>query len=654
MKSRVKNKKIYPVIAFMLILSMMLGACGGANTVSDNNVSDNSVSGDRVSADEIAPVAVSVDTVIDNTITMTTGAQTEADTFESTLYDNYYLYQDLSGPSLPTGMAGEVISGYSRDILFANGTPVMLLESTADVSGYIHDDNVQTALGNDLSADNTGYGAIAVWQDGSLTRYVYLSNMAEVYGGSYRETVLADVDIAIFSTEGSKSSPNISYVFGGGMYGDVVGDVSISVNDALPMYLYGGGYNGSIYGNINVSYTGNSWSSEIVGGGLARPFNSDVKAIVYGDIELSVDTHDSSVENIICGGGFAESTSLYASCSDVFGSTRVSVSGQNVYELVGGGISYCSDEGLYASSNVLGDTYVYMTNGKLQYNSKSGVVNSGVLVTGGLTYGGIAIVEGSATADLKGVTFDRGALGVVPGGICNAVSMNAVADVRGGTVVYRDKANKEYRIAYEPDEYLAWDKLEADDTVSDNDVADEDEGFEIDYGYDDVFNPDFIMSQFFSIARLDLILDMTEFGIEPGVNDLDLKKYAGLASSVKYTTEGVVEAQYLLFICFNPDEAVYELCLYDVEADSFTYIDEPDFTNVLFECINIVGVENLFVNKYFALAHGGQFDDSLEKMIKAGLYACYEEKEINDNNKNVNMHINYPMPAMSLIWADEF
>ena len=94
MKSRFKNKKIYPVIAFMLILSMMLGACGGANTVSDNNVSDNSVSGDGVSADEIAPVAVSVDTVIDNTITMTTGAQTEADNFESTLYDNYYLYQD--------------------------------------------------------------------------------------------------------------------------------------------------------------------------------------------------------------------------------------------------------------------------------------------------------------------------------------------------------------------------------------------------------------------------------------------------------------------------------------------------------------------------------------------------------------------------------
>ena len=637
----------------MLIVSMILGGCGKAGSVSDNNISGNSVSDETASADEIAPVAVSVDTVIDNTITMSTAAQTEVDNFESTLYDNYYTYQDFQEASLPTGMAGEVISGYSRDILFANGTPVMLLESTADVSGYIHDDNVQTALGNDLSADNTGYGAIAVWQDGSLTRYVYLSNMAEVYGGSYRETILADVDIAILSSGETKSSPNISFVFGGGMYGDVIGDVSISVNDALPMYLYGGGYNGSIYGDVNVAYTGNSWSSEIVGGGLARPFNSDVKALVYGDINLTVDTHDSSVENIICGGGFAESTSLYAACSDVFGSTSVSVNSQNVYELVGGGISYCSDTGLYASSNVLGDTYVYMSNAKLPYNSKSGIVNSGVLVAGGLTYGGIAIVEGSATADLKGVSFDRGSLGIVPGGICNAVSLNAVADVRGGTYVYKDKAAKDYRIVYEPDEIFSWDELETDESVSDNDTKDDD-ALEMIYDYDNVFEPDFIMSQFFSIARLDLILDAAEYGIEPGVSDIDIKKYAGLASSVKYGTTDDEGAQFLLFICFRPDVAEYGLCLYDVNEDSFTYIEEPDFTNILFECINVVGVENHFVNNYFALAHGGQFDDSLEKMIKAGLYACYEEKEINDNNKNVNMHINYPMPAMSLIWADEF
>ena len=164
----------------MLIVSMILGGCGKAGTVSDNNISGNSVSEGEVSADEIAPVAVSVDTVIDNTMTMSTAAQTEVDNFESTLYDNYYTYQDFQEASLPTGMAGEVISGYSRDILFANGTPITLLESTADVSGYIHDNNVQTALENDLSDDNTGYGAIAVWQDGSLTRYVYLSNMAEV------------------------------------------------------------------------------------------------------------------------------------------------------------------------------------------------------------------------------------------------------------------------------------------------------------------------------------------------------------------------------------------------------------------------------------------------------------------------------------------
>ena len=45
------------------------------------------------------------------------------------------------------------------------------------------------------------------------------------------------------------------------------------------------------------------------------------------------------------------------------------------------------------------------------------------------------------------------------------------------------------------------------------------------YDYDNVFEPDFIMSQFFSIARLDLILDAAEYGIEPGVSDIDIKKY---------------------------------------------------------------------------------------------------------------------------------
>ena len=64
--------------------------------------------------------------------------------------------------------------------------------------------------------------------------------------------------------------------------------------------------------------------------------------------------------------------------------------------------------------------------------------------------------------------------------------------------------------------------------------------------------------------------------------------------------------------------------------------------------------EHHFVNNYFALAHGGQFAASIEKMVKDGLYACYEEPVINEENKSVNMHINYPMPAMALVWADEF
>ena len=117
-------KKFRLLTVFILMMSVILNGCSRGNiSASDNSISDNaSLSADSVSDDVPLPVTVSGDVVIEASQALTTAAQTEEDTLEELIYDNFYAYEDFSSASLPTGMPGEVITGYERDIFFANGT----------------------------------------------------------------------------------------------------------------------------------------------------------------------------------------------------------------------------------------------------------------------------------------------------------------------------------------------------------------------------------------------------------------------------------------------------------------------------------------------------------------------------------------------------
>lgn len=329
------------------------------------------------------------------------------DDFLDTLSSNYSLINGMNESSLPTGMSVEVASGVNKDVLFANGTPINILSTKADVDGMVWDTVVQYALGNNLDSDNKGYGAIVTWQEGSKTKYVYVSNMVEIYGGSYKSDLHSNVYITIDGENYRNAYPNISFLYGGCLEGDLVGNVDISVNQGRPMFLIGGGHNGSVFGNVSICYDKNSWSMDIIGGGYADAIQKDSLALCYGDISIVMSTAESSSDsNCLIGGGLAFTYDDYTAVADVLGNVNISIEGQSFKEVTGGGVAIrTNDTAAMPICNVFGDSSIDINNCR--------IIKDGLLCESGMAKDGLAMVFGQCQITDTRLVIDRKAQGRV-------------------------------------------------------------------------------------------------------------------------------------------------------------------------------------------------------------------------------------------------
>ena len=296
----------------------------------------------------------------------------------------------------PTGTRLPIIEQESvtRDCFFANGTQIFIESPKADVTGWIHDTEVQEGLGNGFSpSKKPGQGAVISWMDDADIRYVYVSNNSKVFGGSLNADVEADVEIDVRGTDARKDFPNVSFLFGGGYGGNVIGDVTITLEASQMMYVYGGGYNGSVTGDVLIQSTGDNWSLDMVGGGLASSKTGDAVADVGGNVTL-----------------YAE--------------------GRNVYQVCGGGEAYRTNENCgYPTANVGGSVSVELVESRVRYYAEGRTTLLGGVFAGGLGYYGTANVAGSVMAVVTDTIFDENAIGVVLGGM--AEGEGAVANVGG-------------------------------------------------------------------------------------------------------------------------------------------------------------------------------------------------------------------------------
>ena len=206
----------------------------------------------------------------------------------------------------PAGTVLPIVESDSvtRECFFANGTPITIWEPKADTAGWVHDEEVQKGLQNGFSPNKKpGTGSVISWEENGETRYVYASGNSKVFGGSLDADVTADVSITVRGTDVRKAFPNISFLFGGGYGGDVIGNVSITLEESQMMYVYGGGYNGSITGDVLIQSTGNNWSLDMVGGGLASSKTADAVADVGGSVTLNLKGMTISYTDTLVGGG---------------------------------------------------------------------------------------------------------------------------------------------------------------------------------------------------------------------------------------------------------------------------------------------------------------------------------------------------------------
>ena len=124
----------------------------------------------------------------------------------------------VPGAGRPAGAVLPILANkkQTRECFFANGTPITIQEPTAETEGWVHDEEIQKALGNKLSPKKKPKtGSLISWQEGGETRYVYVSGNSKVFGGSLNASVQADVEITVKGTDASKSFPNVSFLFGG-------------------------------------------------------------------------------------------------------------------------------------------------------------------------------------------------------------------------------------------------------------------------------------------------------------------------------------------------------------------------------------------------------------------------------------------------------
>ena len=333
----------------------------------------------------------------------------------------------------PTGTVLPIVEDDSvtRECFFANGTPITIQEPKADTAGWVHDAEVQEGLRNGLSPQKKpGTGSVISWQDGEETRYVYVTGNSKVFGGSLNADVEADVEITVRGTDVRKAFPNVSFLFGGGYGGDVIGNVTITLEESQMMYLYGGGYNGSVTGDVLIQSTGNNWSLDMVGGGLASSKTADAVADVGGNVTLELKGMMISYMDTLVAGGLAESISEYTAQANVGGDVTLYAEGRNVYQVCGGGEAFRTEErNGHPTANVVGSVSVELYGSRVRFYAEGKTTLLGGVFAGGLAYYGTANVDGNVSVTVGDTVFDENAIGVVLGGM--AEGGIATANVEG-------------------------------------------------------------------------------------------------------------------------------------------------------------------------------------------------------------------------------
>ena len=334
-----------------------------------------------------------------------------------------------SGAILPIVMA----DGQTRECFFANGTPITIQEPAADTAGWVHDTEVQAALGNGFSPENRpDTGALVSWPEGEETHYIFVSGYSKVFGGSLNAPVKADIHITVKGTDVREAFPNVSFLFGGGYGGDVDGSVEISMEESQIMYLYGGGLNGSVTGDVTIRETGYNWSLDIVGGGLASSMTENAVADVGGNVTMDLREMSIGYTDSITCGGLAESISPYTAQANVDGDVTVYAEGRNVYQVCGGGEAFrTAEECGQPTANVGGNVRLELRGSRVRFYTDPRTALLGGVFAGGLACDGTADVAGSCELIVADTIFDNDALGVILGGMAEGEGASASV---GGSV----------------------------------------------------------------------------------------------------------------------------------------------------------------------------------------------------------------------------
>lgn len=341
--------------------------------------------------------------------------------------------ESTPGPGRPTCAALPTVSNGNevREAFFANGTPITIQEPKADTTGWVWDEKLQSSLPNKFTEKKKPkQGAVISWQEGDERRYVYVSGNCKVFGGSMNADVQADVQITVKGREVKKAFPNVSFLFGGGYHGDVVGSVTITLEKSQMMYVYGGGYNGSVTGDVLISTTEENWSLDMVGGGLASSAKGDVTADVGGNITLDLQGIMISYMDSLVGGGLAESIAPYTAQANVGGNITINAEGRNVYQVCGGGEAFrMSADCGQPTANVDGSIFLALRGSRVRFYSDEHATLIGAVIAGGICHGGIANVGGDVKVTVEDTVFDDNAVGMILGGMAEGDGANA--DVGG-------------------------------------------------------------------------------------------------------------------------------------------------------------------------------------------------------------------------------
>ena len=339
----------------------------------------------------------------------------------------------LSESSRPSGVRLPLITDESTtcEAFFANGTAITIREPKSDTEGMVHDRDIQSALENGYGPEKRpGAGSLICWEEPDGIHYVYVSGHAKVFGGSLNAPLQGDVRITVKGTNVRKAYPNISFLFGGGCYGDVTGSVTISLEESQMMYVYGGGLNGSVTGDVRISSTGSNWSLDLVGGGLACSGTEDAVADVGGNITLDLRGAMIGSMDTLVAGGLAESISGFTARANVGGNVTLFAENRNVYQVCGGGEAYRTGETCgHPTANVGGSVCLELKDSSVHFFQEKDTTLMGGVFSGGLAYNGTAIVGGDLSVTVEDTLFDGEALGVVLGGMAEGAT--AVADVEG-------------------------------------------------------------------------------------------------------------------------------------------------------------------------------------------------------------------------------